>query len=228
MKRDDARERYKEEALRRLEGFVFAPLTPDDQAGTLDAWRCQKPGTSSYAFDILITRFGISVQGDIQNISFRVGLSYGMPFLAGDDVAYYIHSKLEYGCDRKELDEDALKLGVARILARKLVRAHDDLPDWIQEDMPDDLLRKLSTWTTKRPALRDLALETRETFIRLESVSTAEEAYNLLSELEPDPEGWPQVEQTSTVLLANLYMINEAARRILAQAPGRYKKEEAS
>lgn len=74
----------------------------------IEAWRCSKPGCSAYAFDILITWYGIAVIGDIDNMTFRVGSSYGLEFLAADRVDNYMIGKLsdesrEYEIDTKEL-----------------------------------------------------------------------------------------------------------------------------
>ena len=57
-----------------------------------EVWECSKPGSGVYAFTICITRMGIAVVGDIDGLTFNVGSNYGMSFLSGDDVSYYIHS----------------------------------------------------------------------------------------------------------------------------------------
>lgn len=68
-----------------------APYTVLADTEQLKAWRCKAPGTTCYASDILITRFGIVIAGDINGLTFSVGLSCGTEFLAGDDISYYIH-----------------------------------------------------------------------------------------------------------------------------------------
>lgn len=60
----------------------------------VEVWRCKAESTTAYAFDIMMTRFGIAVVGDIGDLTFSVGLGYGISFLAGDDVTYYLHTKL--------------------------------------------------------------------------------------------------------------------------------------
>ena len=88
-------QRKAEEAKRReraaacLKDHEYTVLADTDQ---LKAWRCKAPRTTCYAFDILITRFGIAIVGDINGLTFNVGLSYRVEFLAGDDIGYYIHS----------------------------------------------------------------------------------------------------------------------------------------
>ncbi|WP_369991351.1 hypothetical protein [Pseudomonas xanthosomatis] len=99
----------------------------------LKTWRCKAPGTTCYAFDILITRFGIATVGDIDGLTFRVGLSYGIEFLAGNDIGYYIHSK-------REFDEEAFRAAIVTgVCSRICKNTHDDdqwaaLPERMRND----------------------------------------------------------------------------------------------
>ncbi len=92
-----------ERAAECLKDHPYTVLADIDQ---LKAWRCKAPGTNCYTFDILITRFGTATLGDIDELTFSVGLSFGIEFLASDEIGYYIHSKLEQNCRERELDED--------------------------------------------------------------------------------------------------------------------------
>jgi archaellum component FlaC len=83
----------KKEAKRNLKHHEYNLIASGDNC---EVWRCKRPGTSIYGFDICVSLFGIAIHGDIGNLSFNVGSYYGMPFLAGRDVGYYIHSKLDY------------------------------------------------------------------------------------------------------------------------------------
>lgn len=58
-----------------------------------EVWSCRDPKTVCYGFIISTTPMGISVTGDIGNYTFNVARD--VEFLAGNDVDYYIHSKLD-------------------------------------------------------------------------------------------------------------------------------------
>lgn len=122
---------YIEHAQEILATHVYTELanTPN-----LVAWNCQRPNSSCYGFDILITRFGIAIVGDIDNLTFRVGLSYGLNFLAGDDLGYYIHSKLDQHCKERELDE-AVILDFCR--RHWLEPLQELVSDWLEDDNDD-------------------------------------------------------------------------------------------
>ncbi|MCE6982871.1 hypothetical protein EI534_37090, partial [Pseudomonas frederiksbergensis] len=92
-----------------------------------------------YAFDILITRFGIAIVGDIDGLTFSVGLSYGIEFLAGNDIGYYIHSKLEGHCREREFDEDAFRAALVTGVCNQVCEHIDEdqygeLPEWMRND----------------------------------------------------------------------------------------------
>lgn len=57
-------------------------------------YHCHKPGTNVYSFEIITGKMGIYVGGDIGSLVYRV--ARGIEFLAGNDVDYYQHSKLEH------------------------------------------------------------------------------------------------------------------------------------
>ena len=123
-------QRKAEEAKRRersaecLKGHEYTVLADTDQ---LTVWRCKAPGTSCYAFDIMITRFGIAIVGDINGLTFNVGLTYGIEFLAGNDIGYYIHSKLEEHCREREFDEEAFRAAlVTGVCSQICENTHDD------------------------------------------------------------------------------------------------------
>jgi hypothetical protein len=97
-------QRLADRAANILATHTYTRLTPLGSIGEI--WRCKRPDSTCYGFDIMITRFGIAVVGDIGGLTFNVGATYGTGFLAGDDVDYYIHSKLEQHCKTTEIDED--------------------------------------------------------------------------------------------------------------------------
>jgi len=63
-------------------------------SGDYSIWYCGRKGTSIYSFEIFLGCRGIAVVGDIDPLIFRV--ARGLNFLAGDDIDYYIHSKLDH------------------------------------------------------------------------------------------------------------------------------------
>ena len=93
---------FEQRAAEDMADFCYTKLS----SGQAEVWRCKNPENTFFAFDICITRFGIAAFGDFGSLVFNVGSSYGIPFLAGNDVDYYIHSKLEEHCKVKEFDRE--------------------------------------------------------------------------------------------------------------------------
>jgi hypothetical protein len=78
--------------------------------GTNEIWRCTNNGSSSYGFDLVISRFGIAMYGNVDSLVFGVGSQYGIAFLARESVCQYMISKLEPEYrEKRELDEDRLR-----------------------------------------------------------------------------------------------------------------------
>jgi len=99
-------------------------------AGDYTIYHCHKPGTSTYSFEIILGKMGIYVGGDIDSLSYRV--ARGIEFLAGDDIDYYQHSKLEHVYyDKKVIDKNLVEDYLIDILWGAL----DGLP---YEDIPND------------------------------------------------------------------------------------------
>ena len=101
----------KERVTRIQKDFIYtqiASLNKDVDVGwgniQSEVWHCGKNGSSSYAFDICIMPMGISVCGDIGELTFNV---YGrdIDFLAGKDIGYYIHNKLSENSKEKQFCE---------------------------------------------------------------------------------------------------------------------------
>jgi hypothetical protein len=78
--------------------------------GPTEVWRCTNNGSSCYGFDLVISRFGIAMYGDVDSLVFSVGSAYGIDFLARKSVCQYMISKLEPEYrNKRELDEELLK-----------------------------------------------------------------------------------------------------------------------
>jgi hypothetical protein len=219
---------YRKWAIDILKGFVFTSLVDSSIVDSIDVWRCKNPDTSTYAFDIMITRYGISIMGDISNITFRVGASYGMKFLAGKDVEYYIHSKLDTAFyEKNDFDEQSFMNGVAHRIGDALWDELDgDAPAWF--NTRECTSKKLKSWLDKKPSkIENLSLDYQEEFQMAGHVTEIREAEDYLvgSSLFNDPNSWPSYKMTSSSMLYELYLINEAARRIIAQDPIRYHVE---
>ena len=218
---------YQDDALDILKDFVFTPLTTDEQAATLDVWRGQnRSGSSAYAFDILISRFGIAVVGDVENLTFRVGISYGMPFLAGKDVSYYVHSKLDASCKKKEFDKRSFMRGVVDRIDRSLEQSFDYYPSYKEDD--PDRRGKMQNWleSLDAPPVSSEHLSLLREADKVEDLHQARSFfYETPGDIMGDPSDYPSISKPDEGLMSELYLINEAARRIVALAPARYEEK---
>lgn len=200
----------------------------------VEVWRCKAERTTAYAFDIMMTRFGIAVVGDIGDLTFSVGLGYGMSFLAGDDVTYYLHTKLNESHKKQVFSTDLFRQALVSSICREL---HDEcaeeiwdiLPAWVQDA---DLVRA-SHWQEFRALTlihrRDLHngddrwMHWDDLFDAAEQIGSTEEAHLFMrdnAEVLCLGEEWYEhrVTETCDSLYAQLYMINHAAKAIMAQA----------
>lgn len=222
----------RERAAECLENHQYTVLADTDQ---LKAWRCKAPSTTCYAFDILITRFGIAIVGDINGLTFNVGLSYGIEFLAGDDIGYYIHSKLERHCQEREFDEEAFRAALVngvceRICENSEHEQRESLPEWLKSE---GTLGEAGRWDELRALVKDKlsAIEYGEDgydfwdglsdrLYEADQVSYTQEAHDLMSEhyeeLGLGCDYWEiTVDKPSDSLIDRLYMVNQAAKMII-------------
>ncbi len=203
------------------------------QQDNLVAWRCKDPKSTAYAFDIMMTRFGIAVVGDIDNLTFTVGLGYGLKFLAGDDVTYYLHTKLDASCKKREFSEDLFQVVLMRAIIQELHSDCDEeiiinLPDWMQ----DEDLVEASNW----PAFRAEVLKQRRDLDNGDDrwmhwdnlldeaaeIGFTEEAQLFMRDNAKElclGEEWYEnrVDEPAQGLVQCLYMINHAAKAIMSQ-----------
>jgi len=234
-------QRKAEEAKRReraaecLKDHDYTVLADTDQ---LKAWRCKAPRTTCYAFDILITRFGIATIGDIDGLTFNVGLSYGIEFLAGDDIGYYIHSKLEEHCREREFDEEAFRAAlVTGVCSQICDNTHVDkdysaLPEWIRNN---GSVGEAGRWDELRSLVKDrlAAIEYGEDgrefwdslndrLYEAHHIECVEQASMLMSEHHEELglgcDYWEiTIDKPRDSLINRLYLINHAAKAIIAQ-----------
>ncbi|HWS28314.1 MAG TPA: hypothetical protein VN259_17265 [Xanthomonadales bacterium] len=86
--------RIRASAEKTVKGFEYECIARS-QRGTDEIWRCRNPNDENFAHDLVISRYGISAFGDMDPLTFNVGSSYGLKFLAGSSVEGYIYSKLD-------------------------------------------------------------------------------------------------------------------------------------
>ena len=226
MSRDDYQARCAKNIKRAevtLEKHQYTRLTPPECLA--EVWRCKRPETTNYAFDLVISRFGIAMFGDTGSLVFNVGASYGLKFLAGDDVEYYIHSKLDHDLKTTELDEQAFEEAKIQYAVSRLENG-DVGDDWPAQDGIDCETYRviLGDWlTAERDKLKsyDPAWDTLNYLFGFldGSARTPQEAHEHFSDSASDcgfEYDWTEnFEQPCRSLIARLYMLRHAARQIL-------------
>jgi hypothetical protein len=238
-----------------LEGFEYTLLAG---SASTQVWDCRKPGSSQYAFTICVSPRGIAVVGDISPLTFSVGAAYGLRFLAGDDVTYFIHSKLSHGIRAAEIELDAgfFQQAIARLTAAFLARMVTEveinadadapeggepetelrlgdvvMPSWVIEpdgaDAHFEDLRELAS--TQRQAVDQIELadiwERLSAYLnRCAAAASTAEANALLDEagqLLKAQDAWDiDVCRASSSLMQDLFLVNLAAKRIVAIQAG--------
>jgi hypothetical protein len=224
----------RQEAADALKEHAYTALV---DLAEVQVWRCARPGTSCYAFDIMMTRYGIAVVGDIANLTFTVGLGYGVEFLAGKDIEYYIHSKLDEKCRAKEFDEHSFRRSILNGVCERIIESATDegyeaLPDWVRdEDLRDDHWDALLEFVDSRHEAivfgedaYDFWDELNDRLYEANNIGYIEEAHQfMLDHHECTGLGvdWYEnrVDKASENLIRELYMINHAAKAIVAQMP---------
>lgn len=226
-KRKAVEDRRKARAAANLMGHRYRMLA---NTNGVEVWRCAAPGSSFYAFDIVMTRFGIAIVGDIENMTFTVGNYYGMKFLAGDDVEYYLHTKLDQKCKEVEFDEDAWREQVVRGAISRIREISNEeeagkWPAWVNDiDLQKaDIYAELMAFVD---AMREAEEDTTWWGELDEALMAAEDidhtyaamifAQENSKELNLDDLEQSTIEKTRESVYANLYMINHAAKAIMA------------
>jgi hypothetical protein len=190
--------------------------------GPYTIYHCHKPNTSNYSFEIILGKIGIAIIGDFTNITFKIARD--LTFLAGDDVDYYIHSKLDHiYYDLKEIDQSLLD----NYLKETLLIALDDF----EHDEDGNI-----TFPTKSSSLQELVdyydkhnlnQDTYDSRQNPKPYYTAWELYSKLSsasdltlqqiwEIIHDYGECPCITKPSENVMFTLYMTNHAAKKILS------------
>ena len=229
-KRKKTEQDYRDRAAENLVDHEYTCIADQKDAVI---WRCKAAKNTFYAFDIVMTRFGIAVVGDIDNLTFSVGLGYGIEFLAGDDVTYYLHTKLSEVCKKRSFSEDLFREVLMRNIAQALREECEEamfesLPEWLQD--PDRV--DAAQW----PEFRQLVLAKRRDMSHTDDrwmhwdnaldaaheITFTDEAMMFMrdnSEALCLSDEWYEnrVDEPSQGLVQCLYMINHAARAIMTQ-----------
>ena len=189
-------------------------------AGDYTIYHCHKPGTSTYSFEIILGKMGIYVGGDIDSISYRV--ARGIEFLAGDDIDYYQHSKLEHVYyDKKVIDKSL----VEKYLIDTLWGATEGLP---YEDIPDDrpkTLEEIVAFYQKHGLDKDV-WESRESkasphnhawdlYVNLNGCEDLQEVYQTIHDSTFYDGEMPAIDRADERVMFCLYMVHCAAKKIL-------------
>lgn len=221
------------EAARRMDGFAYTRLS----SGAAEVWRCKSPKDTFYAFDICITRFGIAAFGDFGALVFRVGASYGLPFLAGNDVSYYIHSKLEEDCKRTEFDSEHFHQRQCEAVVERIKGMNEEAgleeedegyltPPERGEESWEDYVGTLRSYCGKQCEQLDHGTDEYEQWWGMwefldEGAESAESAHELFydnEELLGIGDTWEyEFDKPAESLMHQLYMVRHAAKAILKQ-----------
>lgn len=199
----------------------------------VEVWRCKEPDNIFYAFDICVTRFGMSVMGDIGALVFHVGASYGINFLCHQSDGY-LYEKLDGDCRREVIHFDAIRDTVCGCIAGRIddELPSDEVPGWIS-DMQDkgatlEQAEQLVEWLQEREDADDDRLPFAELIEVVEDIETFADgrdseivlAYDFLQQHETLIGGSDLWESTISrpcpSLMARLYYVRHAANAIMA------------
>ena len=137
MKYEEKRKNYIDNAKRTLKDHRYTLLTKQNGC---EVWRCGRPNSNMYAFNIALLPMGICVMGDIGELTFNVSRPLG--FLAGRDVEYYIHSKLSHESRETEYDDEGIKESVADRV-KDVFADNEDLWDLFSEEEFCEIAEKI-------------------------------------------------------------------------------------
>lgn len=199
----------------------------------VEVWRCQQPGECWYAFDICITRYGISVMGDIGSLVFHVGESYGISFLRHQSDGY-LYEKLDESSRRQVIDFDSIRDTVCGCIVGRIESEFDadQMPAWMV-GIPDqgatlEQAEQLGEWLREQGAFDDDRLPFDALADVIEEVETFAEgrdaeivlAYDFLQNNESLIGGSDLWETTISgpcpKVMARLYYVRHAAKAIMA------------
>lgn len=185
----------------------------------VEAWRFKSPGSSNMAFDIVVTRYGIAMFGDIDGLTWNVGATYGIDFLRHQSIGY-VHGKLEQSCKEVEIDKPAIFNMIHDAIEDMLSDAdvqHDDFED----------IDGLCEWMKTRVDAEDASQPYEEWLDLISDVEAFDEgsdrdcvpAYDLLTSNEEllGGDDWHScLDKPKKSLIQRLYHVRFAANQIMA------------
>lgn len=199
----------------------------------VEVWRCARPGSSCYGFDICVTRFGMSMMGDIGPLVFHVGSSYGINFLRHQSDGY-LHEKLDGDIKREVIDFDTIRDTVCGCVAGRIEYEFpsDEVPEWIAEIQDKgatlEQAEQLVEWMRERDEAEDERLPFHDLADVVEEVETFADgrdsetvlAYEFLQnneELIGGSDLWEsKIGKPCPQLMARLFYVRHAANAIMA------------
>lgn len=202
-----------------IKGHQFTQLAKSD---AVEVWRCQTPGTHSYAFDLTVSRYGMAMYGDTGALVFDVGSGYGLKFLTNEDDDY-VFKKLDQSSRETDLDEAYLLEIVYRAIIDLLAERDLKLPEWLPPTDPmADRIKQLEDWLLGSEckdgehsalvvALRECQdLEIRTTSAAYEWLSDNQELLELADDMDYS------LGKPTNAVMQRIYMLRHAAKQILA------------
>lgn len=224
-------ERQEASAAKAVDGFEFRNLSSHAEGQqACDLWRCQKPGTWGWCFDIALTSRGIAVFGDIDAMVFKRG--YGLGLLACPDLSY-IASKLDDQCKEQDFDRVIFLDHCLVAVKARLIELDSD-SNFNVDDMcgvPAVHAALQSVKLTRRVLLntahvtRFAELSELESFLNEslqvdENAAAAHEFFRANAAIVGADSWEHRVTQLSENLMVRLCALRIAARAILAQTQG--------
>lgn len=222
----------KEEHLKiaeeRLRDHEYKLLVNDNG---VEVWSCKRPDSICYAFNIVMFPMGICMAGDTGELVFDV--ARGLGFLAGDDVEYYIHSKLSQDCRQTEYDEESIKESVTDNIIESILddgikgEIETDVLNKIQVDIKEfnfselkEYIEELYFETDTSEDYHDFFYELNEFLEKVDFLDNTNDAYNLLDNCEVvefhDVFEY-EFDKPKESLIRRLYMLNVASKKIRLQ-----------
>lgn len=195
------------------------------EAGDYKSYYCHRPNTNTYAFEITIGKMGIYLGGDIDSLVFRV--SRDLSFLAGNDVDYYIHSKLEHiFLDQRDFCKEYFDDYLADILREAL--EEDYQPTEMTEEEEDNEIVYPKTLPElvafyKKHNLDEFSLQPLkynkawDLYEQIHECDDPQEIYNAVHETKFYDGEMPNITKPSERIRFCLYMAHLAAKKILQE-----------
>jgi len=200
-----------------------------------ELWKCAKPNSSTYCFNISIMPYGIAVVGDIGDYTFNFHPD-GINFLAGEDIDYYIYSKLTHNSKETQYAKEYVRAIVSEQIVEKFYN-DEKLWDIFTEDELVKIQEDIKNYENNFSEIKNYIYLTNNEYLENPKVSSflddveifLNEVYLLDSEVAAfhlldndevigfaDDMDYNFTEPSSS-LMQTLYIINEAAKEILLQ-----------